>query len=86
MKKFVSLLVLFLTATTISFVQQVDYTAFNVVVKTKDVTVVVKDNNRMMIVGSLKKPKLEFHLGNNNEHAVGVIDRLLEMCSNEKYY
>lgn len=53
--------------------------------QTKDVIIVVKDNKWMMVVGSLKKVKLELHLGYTNEQASNKIDRLLEVCSNEKY-
>lgn len=85
MKRLITVIILFITTIASVFAQKVDYTTYNVVAKTKDVTVVVKDNNWMMVVGSLKKPKLEFHLGYTNEQAASKIDRLLESCSNEKY-
>lgn len=85
MKKLLSLCFILLTTTLCAFAQKVDYTTYNVVAKTKDVTVVVEDNNWMMVVGSLKKPKLEFHLGYTNEQAANKMDRLMDACSNEKY-
>lgn len=84
MKKLLFLIIL-LTATLAAFAQKVDYTTYEVVAKAKDVTVVAKDNNWLMVVGSLKRPKLELHLGYTNEQAASKIDRLLEACSNEKY-
>lgn len=57
MKKiiFISLL---LTITLSLFAQIVDFTTYDVVAKACDVTIIAKDNDYRMIVGSVKKPKL----------------------------
>lgn len=83
MKRLITVIILFITTIASVFTQKVDYTTYNVVVKTKDVTVVVKDNNWLMVVGSLKRPKLELHLGYTNEQVANKIERLMDACSNE---
>lgn len=83
MKKiiFISLL---LTISLSLFAQKTDFTTYDVIAKADDVTIIVKDNDYRMIVGSVKKPKLNMLVGYTKEQVAAKIDRILEF-SNEKY-
>ena len=80
-KLFVVLLLVVTTITT--FAQKIDYTTYDVVAQKGNVSVVVKDNDWKMIIGSLKKPKQVFLLGYSKEQATSKIDRIIEIGSNE---
>lgn len=78
MKK-VLLTVLMLVVTIISAVaQKVDFTTYEVVANAGDVSVIVKDNDYRMVVGSLKKPKLNMVMGYTKEQAASKMDRILD--------
>lgn len=56
----------------------IDFTTYDVVAKAGDVTVIVKNNDYRMIVGSVKKPKLNMVMGYTKEQAASTIDRILD--------
>lgn len=62
----------------------IDFTTYDVVAKAGDVSVIVKDNDYRMVLGSLKKPKLNMVMGYTKEQAASKIDRILDF-TNEKY-
>lgn len=62
----------------------IDFTTYDVVAKAGDVTIIVKDNDYRMVVGSLKKPKLNMVMGYSKEQAASKIDRILDF-SREGY-
>ena len=65
---------LLLLVTTISIsAQKVDFTTYDVVAKAGDVSVIVKDNDYRMVVGSVKKPKLNMLMGYSKEQALIVL-------------
>ena len=47
----------------------IDFTTYDVVAKADDVSIVVKDNDYRMAVGSLKKPKINMMMDYNKEQA-----------------
>lgn len=63
----------------------IDYTTYDVIAKASNVTVLVKDNDYRMVVGSLKKPKATFLLGYTKEQVVQKFERVLEITGNENY-
>ena len=67
------------------FAQKVDYKSFDVIAKSGNVSIVVKDNDYRMVVGSLNKPKTVFLLGYSKEHALLKVKRLIRTCENDKY-
>ena len=83
MKKIIFLSLL-LTITLSAFAQKTDFTTYDVVAKTGDVTIIVKDNDYRMVVGSVKKPKLNMLMGYSKDQAVSCIDRILAF-SKENY-
>ncbi len=86
MKKKLFVVLLLIVTTITAFAQKTtDYTTYDVVAQKGNVSVVVKDSDWKMIVGSLKKPKILFVMGYSNEQAASKIDRIIEMGSNENY-
>lgn len=70
---------LLLLVTTISIsAQKVDFTTYDVVAKAGDVSVIVKDNDYRMIIGSVKKPKLNMLMGYSKDQAINRINGILD--------
>ena len=76
-------LFLLLHATSMS-AQTTDYTTYDIVAKSGNVSIIVKDNDYHMIVGSTKKPKLNMTMGYSKENALSFIDYILDF-SNDDY-
>ena len=64
--------------------QTTDLTTYDVVAKSGNVSIIVKDNDYHMIVGSTKKPKLNMTMGYSKENAISFIDYILDF-SNDDY-
>ena len=64
--------------------QTTDFTTYEVVAKSGNVSIIVKDNDYHMIVGSTKKPKLNMTMGYSKENAISFIDYILDF-SNDDY-
>ena len=77
------LLFLLLHATSM-LAQTTDLTTYNVVAKSGNVSIIVKDNDYHMIVGSTKKPNLNMTMGYSKENAISFIDYILDF-SNDDY-
>ena len=85
MKKGIFICVMLVTMVVTAFAQKtIDYATYDVVAKAGDVTIIVKDNDYRMVVGSLKKPKLNMVMGYTKEQACSKIDRILDF-SKEGY-
>ena len=67
------------------FAQKVDYKTFDVIAKSGNISIVVKDNDYRMVVGSLNKPKTVFLLGYSKEQALLKMKRLIRICENDQY-
>ena len=83
MKKLIILMVLMLNAVSM-FAQKVDFTTYDAIAKAGEVTIIVKDNDYRMIVGPVKKPKINMVMGYTKEQAALKIDRILDF-SKEGY-
>ncbi len=83
MKKLIIML-LMLNAVSMFAQKTIDFTTYNVVAKAGDVSIIVKDNDYRMVVGSLRKPKLNMVMGYTKEQAASKIDRILDF-SKEGY-
>ena len=68
-----------------SLAQKADYTKYDIIAQTNDVTIVVKDNDYRMVVGPLIKPKTIFLLGYSKEQAAQRLQQLLEQVDNKNY-
>ena len=84
MKRILLVLLVLVTSITAFAQKTVDFTTYDVVAKAGDVTIIMKDNDYRMIIGSVKKPKLNMVMGYTKEQAASKIDRILEF-SNESY-
>ena len=80
---FFLLLFLLLHATSMS-AQTTGFTTYDVVAKSGNVSIIVKDNDYHMIVGTTKKPKLNMTMGYSKENAIFFIDYILDF-SNDDY-
>lgn len=67
------------------FAQKVDYRTFEVIAKSGNISIVVKDSDYRMLVGSINKPKTVFLLGYSKEQATLKIKRLIRICGDDKY-
>jgi len=65
--------------------QKVDYRTFDVIAKSGNIFIVVKDSDYRMLVGSINKPKTVFLLGYSKEQASLKIKRLIRICGEDKY-
>ena len=73
---------LLLHATTM-LAQTTDLTTYDVVAKSGNVSIIVKDNDYHMIVGTTKKPKLNMTMGFSKEQAISFVDRILDFSSED---
>ena len=72
------LLLFFLLNATSMLAQTTDLTTYDVVAKSGNVSIIVKDNDYHMIIGSTKKPKLNMTMGYSKENAISFIDYILD--------
>lgn len=84
MKKLLMVFVLILNAVSMLAQNTIDFASYDKVGKTGDVTIIVKDNDYRMVVGTLKKPKHNMVMGYTKEQATSKIDRILDF-SYESY-
>lgn len=84
MKKIILIMLLMLNTVSMFAQNKIDFTTYDVVAKAGDVTIIMKDNDYRMIVGSVKKPKLNMVMGYTKEQAATKIDRILDF-SKEGY-
>lgn len=85
MKKVIMICAMLVTMVVTAFAQKTtDFTTYDVVAKAGDVSIIVKDNDYRMVVGSLKNPKLNMIMGYTKEQAASKIDRILNF-SKENY-
>ena len=81
------LLIAALILTTLSAIgQPVDFTTYDVIAKRGDVSVIVKGDDYRMVVGSLKKPKINLMLGNTKEQAASWIERIATFSAKSSNY
>lgn len=83
MKRILVVLLVLVISITV-FAQKTDFTTYDVIAKAGDVSIIVKDNDYRMLVGSLKKPKLNMLMGYSKEQAINRIDGILDF-SKEGY-
>lgn len=85
MKQLLLCVVMIALSAITSLAQKADYTKYDVIVQANDVSVVVKDNDYRMVVGTLKKPKTVFLLGYSKEQAAQRLQQFIEQADNKSY-
>ena len=78
MKNVLMICAVLVTMVVTVFAQKTDFTTYDVIAKAGDVTIIMKDNDYRMIVGTVKKPKLNMLMGYSKEQAINRIDRILD--------
>ena len=68
-----------------SLAQKADYTKYDVIAQTNDVSIVVKGSDYRMVVGPLRKPKTVFLLGYSKEQAAQKLQQFIEQADNKSY-
>ena len=63
--------------------QTTDLTTYDVVAKSGNVSIIVKDNDYHMIVGTTKKPKLNMTMGFSKEQAISFVNRIIDFSSED---
>lgn len=85
MKRVLTICAMLITMVVTAFAQKtIDFSTYDVVAKAGDVPIIVKDNDYRMVVGPVKKPKINMLMGYSKEQAASKIDRMLDF-TNEKY-
>ena len=77
------LLLFFLLNATSMSAQTTNLTTYEVVAKSGNVSIIVKDNDYHMIVGTTKKPKLNMTMGFSKEQATSFVDRIIDFSSED---
>ena len=85
MKRILTTSAILISAIVSAFAQKVDYTKYEVLAKSGNISVVVKDNDYRMVVGSLTQPKKVFLLGYSKEQATQRFEDLLKAADNDYY-
>lgn len=85
MKKLLLCVIMIALSAITSFAQKADYTKYDVIAQTNDVSIVVKGNDYRMVVGPLKKPKTVFLLGYSKEQAAQRLQQFIEQADNKNY-
>ena len=85
MKRLLTISVILISAVVSAFAQKVDYTQFEVLAKSGDVSVVAKDNYYRMVVGPLKNPKKVIFLGYSKDQVDQMLEHLLKIADNDVY-
>ena len=63
--------------------QTTNLTTYDVVAKSGNVSIIVKDNDYHMIVGAIRKPKLNMSMGYSKENALSFINYILDFSSED---
>lgn len=85
MKRLLFVSIILITVVVSVLAQKIDYTTYDVIAKTQNVTIIVKNNDYRMVIGSLKKPKTSFLLGNSAEQVKQYIDKLTETIERDQH-
>lgn len=85
MKKLLLCVIMIALSAITLFAQKADYTKYDVIAQTNDVTIVVKGSDYRMVVGPLKKPKTVFLLGHSKDQVAQRFKLLLEQVDNKSY-
>lgn len=84
MKRILVVLLVLVTSITAFAQKTIDFTTYDVVAKAGNVTIIMKDNDYRMVVGPVKKPKLNMLMGYSKDQAINRIDKIMDF-SKEGY-
>lgn len=85
MKKLLLCVIMIALSAITLLAQKADYTKYDVIAQTNDVSIVVKGSDYRMVVGPLRKPKTVFLLGYSKEQAAQRLQQFIEQADNKNY-
>ena len=85
MKRLVAVLQILILAAMQAFGQKPDFSSNEIIARSGNVQIVVKDNYYRMVVGPLNKPAKAFLLGYSGNHAAQSIESLLAAADDDHY-
>ena len=85
MKRLVAVIQILFLAALPALAQKPDFSSNEIIARSGNVQIVVKDNYYRMVVGSLARPSKAFLLGYSGSHAASTIEGLLDAADDDHY-
>ena len=85
MKRLVAVIQILVLAALPALAQKPDFSSNEIIARSGNVQIVVKDNYYRMVVGSLARPSKAFLLGYSGSHAASTIEGLLDAADDDHY-
>ena len=85
MKRLVAVIQILLLAALPALAQKPDFSSNEIIARSGNVQIVVKDNYYRMVVGALDRPSKAFLLGYSGSHAAQTIESLLAAADDDHY-
>ena len=85
MKRLVAVIQILLLAALPALAQKPDFSSNEIIARSGNVQIVVKDNYYRMVVGALDRPSKAFLLGYSGSHAAQSIESLLAAADDDHY-
>ena len=85
MKRLVAVIQILVLAALPALAQKPDFSSNEIIARSGNVQIVVKDNYYRMVVGALERPSKAFLLGYSGSHAAQTIEGLLDAADDDHY-
>lgn len=85
MKRLVAVIQILVLAALPALAQKPDFSSNEIIARSGNVQIVVKDNYYRMVVGALERPSKAFLLGYSGSHAASTIEGLLDAADDDHY-
>ena len=85
MKRLVAVIQILVLAALPALAQKPDFSSNEIIARSGNVQIVVKDNYYRMVVGALDRPTKAFLLGYSGSHAAQTIECLLDAADDDHY-
>lgn len=85
MKRLVAVIQILVLAALPALAQKPDFSSYEIIARSGNVQIVVKDNYYRMVVGALERPSKAFLLGYSGSHAASTIEGLLDAADDDHY-
>lgn len=85
MKRLVAVIQILVLAALPALAQKPDFSSNEIIARSGNVQIVVKDNYYRMVVGALDRPTKAFLLGYSGSHAAQTIEALLDAADDDHY-
>ena len=85
MKRLVAVIQILVLAALPALAQKPDFSSNEIIARSGNVQIVLKDNYYRMVVGALDRPSKAFLLGYSGSHAASTIEGLLDAADDDHY-